>query len=165
VAIAHGARAPIVPLLFVVAASVSWAIGNVVTRHTQVASGLSLVVWSALVVPIPCALLSLAIDGPHAIGHALAHFDLSALGSTAYTVIGASLIGYSAFNGLLSRYPAGTVVPYILLVPPVGLVSAWILLGEVPTTLELVGAAVMMVGVATATITRGAGATVQPRDA
>lgn len=152
VAAAHGARAPILPLLVTVGAATSWAIGNVLSRAARVASGLSLVVWSALVVPLPCLALSLAIDGPGQVGDALTGIDGIAIASTAYTVIGASLIGYTIFNGLLARYPAADVVPFILLVPPVGIASAWALQGEVPTALEGVGAVVMMGGVALATL-------------
>lgn len=151
VALAHGARAPILPLVVTIAAATSWAVGNTITRHAKVASGLSVVVWSALVVPVPCVLLSLAFDGPDAVQAGLQSIDGIAIASTLYTAIGASLIGYSLFNGLLSRYPAATVVPFILLVPPVGIASAWLLQGEVPTRLESLGALVMMAGVATAT--------------
>ncbi|MDO9353599.1 MAG: EamA family transporter [Solirubrobacteraceae bacterium] len=155
VAVAHGARAPILPLLLVVGAAASWALGNVVVRRAQVTSGLSLVVWSALVVPIPAVGLSLLVDGPTEVGRALTHLDAVAIGSTAYTVIAASLVGYTIFNGLLARHPAGSVVPYILLVPPVGIASAWAVQGETPTGLELVGALVMMGGVAIATLSLG----------
>jgi O-acetylserine/cysteine efflux transporter len=152
VAVAHGARAPILPLLLVVGAAASWAVGNVVVRRVQVTSGLSLVVWSALVVPLPSLGLSLLVDGPTEVGRALSHLDLVAIGSTAYTVIAASLVGYTIFNGLLARHPAGSVVPYVLLVPPVGIGSAWAVQGETPTGLELIGALVMMGGVAIATL-------------
>lgn len=151
VAFAHGARAPILPLLITIGAATSWAVGNVLSRYAKVKSGLSVVVWSALVVPIPCLLLSLAFDGPSAIRAGVESIDGVAIASTLYTAIGASLIGYSLFNGLLSKYPAATVVPFILLVPPVGIASAWLLQSEVPTRLESLGAVVMMVGVATAT--------------
>ena len=151
VAIAHGARAPILPLLVTIAAATSWAIGNTITRHAKVKSGLSVVVWSALFVPLPCLALSLLFDGPGAMWDGLSGMGLTAVASTLYTAIGASLIGYSLFNGLLSRYPAATVVPFILLVPPVGIASAWLLQDEIPTRLESLGALVMMAGVATAT--------------
>lgn len=152
VAVAHGARAEILPLLVTIGAATSWAVGNTISRAARVSSGLSLVVWSALVVPGPCLALSLVFDGPAAMGDALAGFDGVAIFSTAYTVIGASLIGYSIFNGLLARYPAADVVPFILLVPPVGIASAWAVQGEVPTALEGVGAVVMMGGVALAVL-------------
>lgn len=150
VAVGFGSGASIVPLLVTVGAALSWAIGNVVARAAKVESGLSLVVWSALVVPLPCLAVSLVVDGPAAIGEALAGFGWTALLSTLYTVVAASLVGYTIFNGLVARHPASSVVPYILLVPPIGMLSAWLVLDEVPNLLETIGAVVMLVGVAVA---------------
>jgi O-acetylserine/cysteine efflux transporter len=157
VAWGFGASAPIVPLVVTVAAAFSWAIGNVITRAAKVASGLSLVVWSALVVPIPCLAVSLLVDGPADMAAALGGFGWESWVSTTYTVVLSSLVGYSIFNSLIAKHSAASVVPYILLVPPVGLASAWIVLDEVPGGLELLGGAVMLVGVAIATISRRPG--------
>lgn len=148
------ADAPLVPLLVTVAAALSWAIGNVIARAAKVPSGLSLVVWSALVVPVPCLALSWVVDGPDAMADAITGFGWQAWAGTAYTVVLASLVGYTLFNGLMARHRAASVVPYILLVPPVGLAAAWLALGEVPSPVELAGGAVMMAGVAVATIRR-----------
>lgn len=148
-----GAGASLLPLVVTVGAALSWAVGNVVARAARVESGLSLVVWSALVVPLPCLAVSFVVDGPDAIGTALAGFGWSALLSTLYTVVGASLVGYTIFNRLVARYPASSVVPFILLVPPVGMLSAWLALDEVPNPVESVGAVVMLVGVAVAVTT------------
>lgn len=154
VVVAHGATAPVIPVLVMLGAALSWATGNVVARSAGVASGLSLVVWSALVVPVPALLLSLLIDGPDEVGRAVTHLSAVAIASTLYTAIGASLIGYGIWNSLLARHPASAVVPFVLLVPVVGILAAWLVQDEVPTVLELVGGAVMLLGVATATITR-----------
>jgi O-acetylserine/cysteine efflux transporter len=151
VATARGLSAPALPLLVTLAAALSWAIGNVISRRARVRSGFALVVWSALVVPVPSLALSLAVDGPDVVGRVLAHPPLSAVLATAYTVYGASLLGYGVWNGLLARYPAGAVVPYVLLVPPVGIAAAWLLQGERPGVAELAGGAVMLLGVAAAT--------------
>jgi O-acetylserine/cysteine efflux transporter len=156
VVVAHGATAPVIPVLVMLGAALSWATGNVVARSAGVASGLSLVVWSALVVPLPALLMSLVVDGPDEVGRAVTHLSGVAIASTAYTAIGASLIGYGIWNSLLARHPASAVVPFVLLVPVVGIMTAWLVQDEVPTTLELVGGAVMLLGVATATITRTA---------
>ncbi|MTB89376.1 EamA family transporter [Aeromicrobium senzhongii] len=145
--------APLVPLLVTVGAALSWAIGNVIARAAKVSSGLSLVVWSALVVPVPCLAVSLVVDGPAEMADAIGRFGLGAWVSTLYTVVLASLVGYTIFNRLMATYPAASVVPFILLVPPVGVLSAWVALDEVPSTLEWVGGVVMMVGVAVATVT------------
>ncbi|MCD9199439.1 EamA family transporter [Aeromicrobium wangtongii] len=156
VVVAHGASAPVVPVLVMLGASLSWATGNVITRQAGVQSGLSLVVWSALVVPVPALLLSLVVDGGHEVGRALTHLSVVAILSTLYTAIGASLIGYGIWNSLLARYPAGAVVPFVLLVPVIGIAAAWALQDEVPTVLEVVGGIVMLAGVAAATISRRA---------
>ncbi len=147
-----GANAALVPLLVTIGAAFSWAIGNVIARGARVESGLSLVVWSALVVPLPCLAVSLLIDGPAQMAEAVSHFGPEVWLSTTYTVVLSSLVGYTLFNGLMAKYPAAKVVPYILLVPPVGIFSAWWAFGELPTPVEWIGAAVMMAGVAVATI-------------
>jgi O-acetylserine/cysteine efflux transporter len=152
VAVGHGARAPVLPVLVTIAAALSWAIGNVLSRRARVASGLSLVVWSALLVPIPTLGLSLLLDGPGPVGHALTHLTGAAIFATFYTAYGASLIGYAIWNSLLARYPAGAVVPYILLVPVVGIAASWIVQGETPDAVELIGGVVMLAGVAGAVV-------------
>ncbi|ROP56969.1 MULTISPECIES: EamA family transporter [unclassified Rathayibacter] len=155
VALSHGAVAPWLPFVVCLGGALSWAIGNVLTRRAKGASGLSLVVWSALVVPIPALLLSLLVDGGPAIADAIQGLSLAAILSTLYTAVFASLIGYGIWNSLLARYPAASVVPFTLLVPVVGVLSAWVLLGEVPSVGVLIGGAVMVAGLAVATIRRG----------
>lgn len=108
-------------------------------------------VWSALVVPVPMLGLSLALDGPDAVGHALTHLTLAPVLSTLYTAWLASLVGYGIWNTLLARYPASAVVPFTMLVPPVGMLAAWLVLDEVPNAAEVVGGVVLLLGVATTT--------------
>ncbi len=103
--------------------------------------------WSALVVPLPLLALSLVLDGPHAIGHALAGFSWKAMLSSLYTAGLASLLGYAVFNSLLSRHQAAAVVPWVLLAPVVAMLSAWWLLDQVPNTAELIGGGLLLVGV------------------
>jgi O-acetylserine/cysteine efflux transporter len=149
---AHAASAPLTPMLVVLGAALAWAIGNVISRRAGIASGFSLVVWSALVVPLPALALALLVDGGGEVGHSLTHLSASAIASTAFTVICSSLLGYGIWNSLLARYPAGAVMPFVLLVPVVGIITAWIVEGEVPSALEVVGGTVMLAGVATATV-------------
>lgn len=154
VALGFGADASVLPLLITVGAAASWAVGNVVARAAKVTSGLSLVVWSALVVPLPSLALLLLVDGWSTTVNAFADFTWTAIGSTAFTVVVSTLIGYTWFNILLSRHPAASVMPYILLVTPVGMMAAWLVLHETPGYIELIGAAVMLAGVAIASVVR-----------
>ncbi|PWC06962.1 EamA family transporter [Mycetocola zhujimingii] len=157
VVVGHSIVAPWVPLVITLGAALSWAIGNVLSRRAKVASGLSLVVWSALVVPLPSAALAVLLDGPDAVGYALTHLSLVSILSTLYTAVAASLVGYGIWNSLMARYPTSAVVPFTLLVPVIGIAAAWLVQGEVPTLTEILGGAVMLAGLATAVITTGKG--------
>jgi O-acetylserine/cysteine efflux transporter len=83
---------------------------------------------------------------------ALSHLSWTAILSTLYTAVGASLIGYGIWNHLLARYPTSAVVPFTLLVPIVGIIAAWLVVHEQPTLTEVVGGAVMLVGLAIAVV-------------
>ncbi|TIC88162.1 EamA family transporter [Nocardioides sp. GY 10113] len=147
VAVGRGGHVPLLALGLCLIAALMWAIGNVVSRASGATGGLALTVWSALVVPVPLALLSVLLDGPGVLAEAAAAFDGHAAVSTLYTAVLASLVGYGIFNGLLARHPSAAVVPWVLLVPPVSMGSAWLLLGERPSVGELVGGAVLVLGV------------------
>jgi O-acetylserine/cysteine efflux transporter len=152
VAVGRSAVAPILPLMIVLAAALSWAIGNVVARHSKAASGLGLVVWSGAVVPLPLAGLSLVVDGPDTVWATITDLQMPTILSAIYTAVFASLIGYGIWNRLLTLYPGSDVVPFTLLVPVVGMTAAWLVLNEIPTTPEIVGGLILLVGVATAVI-------------
>jgi O-acetylserine/cysteine efflux transporter len=156
VCVGRSAATPVAGLLLTLGAALAWASGNVAARRVGSASGLSLTVWSATVVPLPLLALSLLIDGPTAVGHALAHLPVSAVASTAYTAFLSSLVGYGIWNTLLARYPAATVTPFALLVPPVGILAAWLVQGEVPGPTEAAGGAVLLVGVLVTAVSRRA---------
>jgi O-acetylserine/cysteine efflux transporter len=106
-----------------------------------------MVVWSSLVVPVPALVLSVVLDGPDAVRGAVEDLGPEAFVSTLYTAGLASLVGYAIFNNLLTRYPASSVVPFVLIAPPVAMVSAWALLGEVPNLAESAGGLVVLGGV------------------
>jgi O-acetylserine/cysteine efflux transporter len=146
--------AAIVPMLICVAAGLSWAVGNVISRSASGASGFGIVVWSALVVPLPVLAVSLLLDGPAVVGDAFATIGWQTIASVAYTAVLASLVGYTIWNMLLGRYPAAMVAPFALLAPPVGLAAAAVVLGEVPNALELAGSVLLVGGVAVGQLRR-----------
>jgi O-acetylserine/cysteine efflux transporter len=173
VAVGRSVATPALGLVLVVAAATSWAVGNVAARRaathatTRAATraakaadppggggfrdGLSMTVWSALVVPLPLFALALAIHGPDAVAHALTHPTVPALLSTAYTAWLASLLGYGIWNTLLARHQTSAVVPFAMLVPVVGLTVAWLVQGELPNGWEAAGGALLLLGVAVTT--------------
>ena len=142
-----GGEITVAALALCLLAGLSWGIGNVVSRASKAPGGLALTVWSATVVPVPLLGLSLLIDGPAAVGQGFAHIGWHGALSTVYTAGLCSLVGYAIFNQLLSRYPSGQVVPWVLLAPVVAMASSWALRGETPGTAELCGAALLVIGV------------------
>lgn len=157
VAVGRSAVAPLLPLLIVLAAALSWAAGNVIARKARAASGLGLVVWSGAVVPVPLAALSLLVDGPATVWDSLSGLQAPTIASALYTAVFASLVGYGIWNRLLASHPSSAVVPFTLLVPVVGMSAAWLVLAEVPSPTELAGGLLLLAGVATAVLTGGGG--------
>jgi len=160
VALGRGGDAPVLAVVLALGAALSWAIGNVISRRAGAVGGrgrlgaLSLTVWSALVVPLPAFGLSLVVEGPAAMGAGLAALGGEAVLSTLYTAGLCTLLGYAIFNGLLARNRSAAVVPWVLLAPVVAMISAALLLGQIPAPAEIVGGIVLVAGVLVTTVVR-----------
>jgi O-acetylserine/cysteine efflux transporter len=160
IAAGRGLSAPLLPLVVLVLAAVSWAVGNVLTRRAGAlgpGAGLGVTVWSGLVVPLPALALSWLLEGPEAIGRALTHVHWSAVLSTAYTAYLSSLVGYGIWNTLLARYTVARVTPFAMLVPVFGMAAAGLVYAERPHPLEVAGGVLLLGGVAVAVLRRRRG--------
>jgi O-acetylserine/cysteine efflux transporter len=142
----RASTAPLLPFVLVIGAAAAWGVSNLCTRIAQPPDGLALMVWASLVAPLPLLGLSLAFEGPRAIGDALGAVDLGGIAALAYIVGPSTLFGFAAWTGLVRRYPAAVVAPFTLLVPVFGIAAAALTLGERPSAAELVGAAVVIAG-------------------
>lgn len=138
--------AALLPLLMTIAAALFWGVGNIFTKKAGKIDMPGFVVWSALVPPLPLLALSLVFEGPGAIPAAAQNLTWLGGGSLLFIAYGATLFGYGVWSMLLSRYPAGLVAPFSLLVPIAGIGSAALLLGETISGLEIVGSALVFVG-------------------
>ncbi|WP_062311655.1 EamA family transporter [Demequina rhizosphaerae] len=166
VGLGYGAAAPLVPFLLVLLGALGWSLGNLASRQARAERPLHLVLWMSVVPPLPMLALSLAIEGPSTIGDALATSLTAAavpawLG-LAYTVLLGTLVGSGIWVWLMARHPASAVAPFSMLVPVVGIATAWAALGERPGTLELAGGALVIGGVLWAS--RPARARIVPAD-
>jgi O-acetylserine/cysteine efflux transporter len=138
--------AALIPLLMTIAAAFFWGVGNIVTKRAGQIDMLGFVVWSALVPPIPLLALSLLFEGPGAIPAAMQNLTLIGAGSLLFISYAATLFGYGTWSMLLSRYPAGLVAPFSLLVPIAGIGSAALLLGEAISGIEIAGSVLVFAG-------------------
>lgn len=151
VALGLYAEVPLLALLLVLAAALSWSGSNLVVRHMGGVNPVAMIVWSSGLACIPLIPISLAMEGLGAwqtAWEALSTGNPKLWGALAYNVLGASLIGYGAWAFLLKHYPASRVAPFTLLVPVFGILTASIVLGERIDSLTWIGAALVFAGLA-----------------
>ncbi|RBO84239.1 O-acetylserine/cysteine efflux transporter [Nocardia puris] len=150
--------APLLPLLLTLAGGLGWAFGNIGSRLAATGrdvNPLHLTLWMTVIPPLPLFALSALTEGPSTGLRALADTAAStfwpALAGLAYIVVFGTVIGSGLWTFLMSRYPAGTVAPFSLLVPIVGIAASWAVLDEDPTALQLAGGVIVIAGAFVAT--------------
>ena len=132
-----------------IAAAMCWGVGNIVNRKIASSGNvdlISLVAWGGMIPIIPFAALSLIFEGPELIMESMAAATLNSVWVVLYLSVVASLFGYGVWAYLMRQYPASTVAPLTLLVPIFGLLSAWVLLGEQVNAVQMLGIAILMLG-------------------
>lgn len=148
----QGGTMTLIGFALTLGAAACWGVGNVIMRQATLGvppfSMLSLVVWAGVISIIPLALLSWFIEGSDSWVKAFHSSNWTTFASIAYLAIFATHIGYGLWGRLLSRYPAATVSPLALMVPIVGMSSSAIVLGESLTLYQLLGALLVMSGLA-----------------
>ena len=112
--------------------------------------------WSSgppVFVPVPMFALALAVDGPAEVGRSLAHLTLLNVVATStrrtWRRWSATACGTACWRGTRP-----SVVPFALLVPPVGMASAWLVQHERPGAAEIAGGLVLLAGVAVTGVRR-----------
>jgi O-acetylserine/cysteine efflux transporter len=151
---AAGSQMSLLGLLLTLGAAFSWACGNVISKRMATPDLLGVVVWSAAVPVLPFLALSWWVEGPERMAAAWTNLGWGTVGAVAYLAYAATVLGYTLWGTLLSRLPTSTVAPLPLLVPVVGLSSAWLLLGEDLSVTQLAGAATILAGLAVHTFGR-----------
>jgi O-acetylserine/cysteine efflux transporter len=145
IAVGRGGNVPLGALALSIGAAASWGVGNICARRAQADNPLALLVWASLIPPLPLTLLSLALgEGAPSIG-------VDGALAVVYVVVGATFFGFGSWVWLMRRHQASRVAPFTLLVPPVGILAAWVTLGEQPNAAELAGTGVVLAGLAIAT--------------
>ncbi|WP_288799266.1 EamA family transporter [uncultured Arsenicicoccus sp.] len=141
----------VLPFVLVVLGGLGWAFGNLCSRLARAPKPLHLTLWMSVVPPLPMLVLSLLVEGPARIASSLGTSVSAAAAPAwvglAYTVLLGTVVGSGIWVWLMARHPAGVVAPYSLLVPVVGILTAWLVLGERPTAIELLGGVLVIAGV------------------
>ena len=141
----------LLPVLLTLCGGLGWALGNLCNRQARAARPFRLVLWMTVVPPLPMLAVSLVTEGPARIGTAFTTLDsrqgVLALAGLAFTVVVATLLGSGIWTALMSRHPSGTVAPFSMLVPVVGMGSSWLLFGERTPLVELACGTLVVAGV------------------
>lgn len=154
-----GEGSPMSGFVLCVLGASMWGLANVAMRRMnqtteQPIDALAFMVWMSLVPPLPLLALSMIFEGPADGLRALQHLSLTGAGALAYIAYLSTLVGFGLWGWLMRRYEAGTVAMYSLLVPPFGIGSAVLVLGEHVSGLRLFAAALIIGGVAIGSIRR-----------
>jgi O-acetylserine/cysteine efflux transporter len=117
-------------LLLVLAAALSWSLGNMTARAAGPVRMLNYVVWSSIFAVPPLLIMALLTEGWDRMAAGVAAADATTWAAVVWQAVGNTMFGYAAWGWLLSKHPAAQVAPLALLVPVFGLGSSALLLGE-----------------------------------
>jgi O-acetylserine/cysteine efflux transporter len=145
-----GVTATMIGFALVIAAALAWAAGNVIAKAAAKYDDdmFALVVWSSLVPPLPLAALAYLFEGGASTWQAVTTAGALTWGCVLMLAWGATLFGFASWAGLLHRYPTGLISPFALLIPVSGIASGAIFLGEGLAPLQIVGALLVLAGLA-----------------
>jgi drug/metabolite transporter (DMT)-like permease len=134
--------------LLAIAAGLVWAVSSVVVkilRSRHDVDLLSLIAWQGLIGSVPLIIIAFltATTTPT--------WNATFIGALLFNVIPANALTWVLWLYILHTLPIGTAGISSLAVPVVGVISAWIQLGERPGVLEAVGMALIVVALATLT--------------
>ena len=147
-------RLPLIPFIFAMFAALCFgasnvayrAIHNYTERHQLQTDVTAIIVWTALYIPLPMLLISLAVESPAVIITALTHLKPPAVISMAYTILLSTFVAYGLWNRMISHFSASRVAPFSLLVPIIGVLGSVLFLGETVSSHQLIGMLITISG-------------------
>jgi O-acetylserine/cysteine efflux transporter len=136
----------------VISAACLWAVANLVIKMQRPMDGMTLLAWMS-VFASPC-LLALSFVFEDNQWEALSNIGFDGIYAVVYQSLFVVVIGYGVWYHLLRQYSLNVMMPFTLLLPPIGVLSGVVVLGERLSITFLIGAAVTVVGVAIILIRR-----------
>lgn len=139
-------RPPLLPVLAVIAAGATWALGQVLTRLWSRDSGLMVLKANALFGVPQLLLATLVLErGQWQSIVSATPLDWFYLAFVCFIGFYAA---YAAWFTLLKRVRVDEATPFVMLMTPIGVVSAVVLLGETLHWPQVVGGVILLVGLA-----------------
>lgn len=139
-------HANVLGLGLILLAALGWAISNVLIKGAGQASMLGLVVWSALIPPLPLLALACLVSGPQVIWAQLAHAGPGLWGAAAFMGYANTVLGFGLWAWLVQQHGAGKVAPMSLLVPVFGMIASGLYFHEAFGPLKVLGTLLVFAG-------------------
>ena len=136
----------LIGLVLVVAAACAWGYANILMKQAKAPNMLNLIIWIAVIPPLPMALLSWSFEGTDRIVASLAALSWSGVLSILYIAWASTIVAFSLWVYLLRLYSASVVAPFSLMVPIFGIAASALMLGEKLSLLEIVAGALTLLG-------------------
>src|ERR1700722_19569143 len=133
---------PVVPCLVILACSVSWTLGSVLTRSLSLPRSVPLTAGAEMMLG-GAVLLGVAFCAGEM--HPWPHIPLRAAVALLYLIVGGSLVAYTAYVWLLTRMPATRVASHAYVNPIVAVALGYFMGGE-EVTPRMLFASVLVVG-------------------
>lgn len=121
---------PLIGILPVLGASLSWAFGNIIVKKIGQVNPLSLVIWGNISAFVAFTVFSVFNYGVGGVMSHLTNFSTLGILSVMFLSYVASYVGYTGWGYLLARHSASKVTPFILLVPVIALIVGMMVLKE-----------------------------------
>ncbi len=132
-------------LAIIIVSACIWSVANMQIKLMGDINGLTLNAWIGIFAAPQLALGSWILeDGQMA---ALTAADWRAYASILYQAVPVVIFGYGLWFHFLRRYEVNQIMPFILLVPPFGVLSGILLLGESVSPVFIGGALLTVLGV------------------
>lgn len=141
----------LVGLLLILLAALTWSASNILVKRAGTDDVLGMVAWAHVIGITPLFALSYLVEGEGAFA-VIPDLSIRIWGEIAFVGLVSTCFGFMVWSFLMRRYTANAVAPYSLIIPIAGMISAALLLGETFGPLRIVGAALVLVGLAFGTV-------------
>jgi len=132
----------IFPCLVILAGSIAWTLGAVLTRSMPLPRCVPLAAGAEMMVGGAVLLCLSLVTGEM---HPFPHIPLRAAVALLYLIVGGSLLGFTAYAWLLARMPATRVASHAYVNPLVAIALGYFVAGE-PVTSRMLIASALIVG-------------------
>ncbi len=152
IAITIPGGATIAGFFIVILAALTWAGSNIIVKFAGTDEVMRLVAWAHVIGILPLLALSYIFEGGTKIFHILGGLSWRGVGEIVFLGLISTFGGFGLWSFLMRHNSASAVAPFSLIIPISGMTSTALLLGEEFGPLRIVGAVLVMIGLAFGTI-------------